>query len=120
VQEIGLNILSKPKEERPFEDFISLLYDDKLQKKTFETLTEYQKFIGQSQTGGSTNFRIVFNEIVDLVRKKTPQGKTGYINKVKELFTGPTQVEGSGTVEELTVIFFTDGCDTCNQKNALL
>ena len=41
VLDMGMNILSKEQDERPFEDYITLLYDDKLQAKTFETAAEY-------------------------------------------------------------------------------
>ena len=45
VLELGNNILNKSQEERPFEDFITLLYDDKLQTKTFNTYDEYNNYI---------------------------------------------------------------------------
>jgi hypothetical protein len=48
VLDMGMNILSKEQDERPFEDYITLLYDDKLQAKTFETAAEYEACIKAS------------------------------------------------------------------------
>jgi hypothetical protein len=64
VLEIGTNIYSKSAEERPFEDYLTLLYDDKLQTMTFKSSEEYKQYITRSATGGSTNFKIVFDQIL--------------------------------------------------------
>ena len=52
--------------------------------------------------------------------QKPEAGNTGIFAQIKSLFAGQKSVQSTGQIDELTVIFFTDGCDTCNQKPALL
>ena len=93
----GANLLGKSileAENRPFEDFITIAYDNKLDIHHATTLSNYEGFISSVSARSKTNFVIVFEEII------------GIASRYNDL-------------KELTVIFFTDGCDTCNQKNAL-
>lgn len=70
VLEMGKTILSKDKNERPFEDYITLLYDHHLETRTFENATQYESFIKDTRIGGSTDFKIVFENIMQLVRDR--------------------------------------------------
>ena len=78
-----------------FEKLISYFYADQAQKQ--EALpnkkAEYQQYLSKQSANGSTNFVSVFKAIAQEVQL--------------------------GTITDLTVIFFTDGCDTCNSKDII-
>jgi uncharacterized protein YegL len=79
---------------KPFEHFISLSYDDKLSKHEYYNKEKYEAWAKNLYARGQTDFKVVFNEITRLAEKKTG-------------------------ITELTVIFFTDGKDTCNYHKTL-
>jgi hypothetical protein len=78
--------------QKPFEHMIALAYDDRLEKHHYSNLIDYQSWIHGLYARSRTNFKIVFDEILEL-QMSTPD------------------------LTEITVIFFTDGEDTCNEKN---
>ena len=69
----------------PFERFVTMVYDTNVKLEESETLNDYDLFLYNVRAGNSTNFKKVFDEISNLVKKN---------NK---------------SIRELTVIFFTDG-----------
>jgi hypothetical protein len=78
----------------PFEHNVTLAYNHEIKKNDGEDANGYDKFIDSLQAGGSTDFKIVFQQISRLVAEWTD-------------------------IEDLTVIFFTDGCDSVNSKQVL-
>lgn len=87
-------LLGPERADRPFDDFITLVYDNKIEMKKNRDKEEYEKYIGSMATRGSTDFKKVFEWILDYVLDEDD-------------------------LKEITVIFFTDGCDTCNNKNTV-
>ena len=80
---------------KPFEHFITIAYDNKIEEhRSNGSLNQYQNFINNLYDRGSTNFKVVFDRIQELAMD-TPD------------------------LKEMTVIFFTDGEDTCNPKELL-
>jgi len=77
----------------PFERVITLLYDTSVEHVESKDLESYKRYISGLGTRGSTDFKKVFEHIYQHV--------VGQKNLIKEL----------------TVIFFTDGQDTCNNKD---
>jgi hypothetical protein len=57
-------------------------------------LNDYDNWVDSLYARSRTNFKIVFDEILE-AQMSTPD------------------------LQELTVIFFTDGCDTCNSQEDL-
>ena len=92
AQQIGQVILSS--DSRPFEHYETLAYDNKIERYNSNVAASYQQYIDSINGRANTDFAIVFEEIQRFVN----------------------QTHG---LESLTVIFFTDGCDTTNQKNFL-
>jgi hypothetical protein len=43
--QIGTNILEAEKESKPFEDFVTIFYDNKLENKVFNDFEVYKKYI---------------------------------------------------------------------------
>lgn len=82
-------------QNRPFERFISILYDDRVEDSEKASFEEYQNYIKAANTRGCTDFVKCFTWMDDFCQK----------NKNK--------------IEELTVIFFTDGLDNCNHKQKI-
>ena len=70
VKPVGENILSLEQQQRPFEDYISIFYDDKVQMETFQSVQDYQGYLNRASIGGSTNFVAVFETILRLVSHK--------------------------------------------------
>ena len=69
-----------------------------------------------------TNFKIVFEQILRVVNqklnKKEPDTMIGGL--LKNIFGEKEQlVESTEQLDELILIFFTDGCDTCNSPSDL-
>jgi uncharacterized protein with von Willebrand factor type A (vWA) domain len=77
----------------PFERVITLLYDTSVEHTENKDLDSYKRYISGLKTRGSTDFKKVFEHIYDYV------------------------VDPKNLIKELTVIFFTDGQDTCNNKD---
>jgi uncharacterized protein with von Willebrand factor type A (vWA) domain len=74
-----------------FEHYVTLAYTREIKQNNAMDKTNYQNFIATLQAGGCEDFKLVFETITKLA-----QGMNG--------------------LEELSVIFFTDGCDTTNTK----
>jgi hypothetical protein len=81
--ELGQTILGQ--EQKPFEHFITLAYDSGFTSNPGTDLNNYQSYINNIRAGGGTTFSNVFREIEKITSQK---GKA---------------------IQELTVIFFTDG-----------
>ena len=77
----------------PFERVITLLYDTSVEHVESKDLDSYKRYISGLNTRGSTDFKKVFEHIYNHV------------------------VDQKNLIKELTVIFFTDGQDTCNNKD---
>lgn len=80
--------------QNPFEKFITLTYDSKIETFDGNNIDSFKSFISSVGARGSTDFRKVFEWI------------SNFIKTQKDL-------------KEIVVIFFTDGEDTCNDKNLL-
>jgi uncharacterized protein with von Willebrand factor type A (vWA) domain len=76
----------------PFERVITLLYDNFIDTNESKTLDSYKKYINSLGTMGATDFKKVFAWIDRFVDDEGEK------------------------MQELTIIFFTDGQDTCNNK----
>ena len=73
-------------EQRPFEEFITMEYNSNCTDFAAANFDDYERRIRQLRAGGGTNFMNVFF-------------------KIKEL------LDARPNLEELVVIFITDGCD---------
>lgn len=89
---IAENLFSQP--EMPFERFITMLYDTQINRQEPKDLESYKRMIQSVRAGSATDFRGVFEEIQWLIDDDFKKGK----------------------LKEITVIFFTDGQDTVNNK----
>lgn len=78
-----------------FQHFITILYDEKTTVTTATKFTEYENQIKAFKAGGSTNFVAVFQYIERLVKQNQ-------------------------SMTDISIIFFTDGCDTCNTMSVIL
>ena len=78
-----------------FQHFITILYDEKTTVTTATKFTEYENQIKSFKAGGSTNFVAVFQYIERLVKQNQ-------------------------SMTDISIIFFTDGCDTCNNMSVIL
>lgn len=80
-------------QENLFDEFHTIIYDQKSYSTSFKTFELYEANIKKSKADGSTSFVPVFIEIMNLAKTKN--------------------------IDDLSVIFFTDGCDTCNNKSQI-
>ena len=78
-----------------FQHFITILYDEKTTVTTATKFTEDENQIKSFKAGGSTNFVAVFQYIERLVKQNQ-------------------------SMTDISIIFFTDGCDTCNNMSVIL
>jgi hypothetical protein len=80
-------------DQKPFEHFIAMAYDDRLEEFNMDAnpngIGLYSNWVDSLYARSRTDFKIVFDMILEK-QMSTPD------------------------LTELTVIFFTDGCDTCN------
>jgi len=90
---LGESLLGDDESERPFEHFITMVYNTYVNDQKHESLNSYNNYVKDIRAGGTTNFVRVFEKIESLFR--------------------------SYQISELTVIFFTDGQDTCNKAVAV-
>jgi hypothetical protein len=58
--QIGTSILEAESESKPFEDFVTIFYDNKLENKVFKDFQVYKKYIMGTDARAQTNFKIVF------------------------------------------------------------
>ena len=93
LQEGAIMIGKTIYETKDFEHLIICFYDSKVEAYEEKTFVNYEQKIKAKHAGGSTNFVACFTYIKQFVN----QNKT----------------------EDLSVIFFTDGCDTCNNVAAI-
>lgn len=78
--------------EKPFERVITLLYDNNIETNESATHDQYKNYVNSLKTRGSTDFKKVFNWL------------DNFVDTTEDL-------------KEVTIIFFTDGQDTCNGKD---
>ena len=58
--QIGEDILSKAADARPFEDFVTIFYDNKIETKVLDDLEAYKKYINGTNARAQTDFVICF------------------------------------------------------------
>lgn len=80
--------------ERPFERFITMLYDTSIETHESANFDTYSNYIKNVRARGSTDFKKVFNWIQKFIKE-------------------------TAGLTEITVIFFTDGQDTCNSNKVV-
>ena len=80
-------------EVKEFQTFATCFYDSVATTVVPFNQFQYQDLIANSKAGGSTNFVAVFQQIEKFCRENS--------------------------VQDLSTIFFTDGCDTCNNKSVI-
>ena len=93
ASDIVENILD---ENQPFERFITIYYDDEVSEFESKDKKEYLNKIKMTKCRGKTNFVNVFEQLSNIMI-----------------------IDGKDTFKELTIIFFTDGCDTCNKAEQI-
>lgn len=93
LQEGAIMIGKTIYEAKDFEHLIICFYDSSVTAHEETTFDSYERKIKSQKAGGSTNFVACFTYIKQFVTKN------------------PT--------DDLSVIFFTDGCDTCNNAAAI-
>ncbi len=86
---VGKSIFDAP----DFELFATCLYDTSASGKIHKDSQQFEALINSSYASGSTNFVAVFQYIESFVQQNE--------------------------VTDISVIFFTDGCDTCNNKSQI-
>lgn len=97
---------------------MTIFYDNKLENKVFNDFEVYKKYIMQTNARAQTNFKIVFEQILRVVNQKLnkKQPQTMIAGILDNIFGAEEQlVESTKQLDELILIFFTDGCDTCNK-----
>jgi hypothetical protein len=82
--QLGDSLLGGERDERPFENFITLVYNTKVEEKNHKNIQDYKNYIDTVRAGNATNFVNLFHAIHRLI-------------------------DGDKSMTELTVIFFTDG-----------
>lgn len=78
-------------EIKPFQRFLTITYDNQLAEMETDNWDTYEKFIKGTFARSMTNFKICFDRILEVIA-------------------------ADDSITDLTVIFFTDGADTCNKK----
>ena len=80
-------------EANEFQTFATCFYDDKATTEAHNNAAKYQEMVTWSRAGGSTNFVNVFLQIEKFCKEFS--------------------------IQDISIIFFTDGCDTCNNKSVI-
>ena len=92
AHKIGKACLSDEVEARPFERFITITYDSRLEVYESKDAEAYAKFIDSTSPRGATDFKMVFDWLKKFI------------------------LENGINISDLVIVFFTDGCDTTNSK----